>query len=78
VILINMMLGAISIFCLSFLKIPTRVWNVTIQRRFLWGGVAGERKFLGLSGHTCIEPNFSNSRVKVLVSNFQVVGNLFG
>lgn len=46
IVLLNSVLNSISIFYLSFLKIPAKVWRriVRIQREFLWGGVEGGRK----------------------------------
>ncbi|MCH89771.1 LINE-1 reverse transcriptase like, partial [Trifolium medium] len=46
VVLINSVLAAIPIFYLSFLKIPTKVIKaiVSIQRKFMWGGVLGDKE----------------------------------
>lgn len=46
------LLNSIPIFYLSFLKMPVNVNKKVegIQRRFLWGGVGIERRFVGLSG----------------------------
>jgi hypothetical protein len=44
--MINVVLSAISVFYLSFIKMPTKVWKevVKIQRSFLWGGLAKRNK----------------------------------
>jgi hypothetical protein len=46
IVLINLVLNAIPIFHLSFLKLPNKVKRkiVRIQREFLWGGVKGGKK----------------------------------
>ncbi|GAU18134.1 hypothetical protein TSUD_248350 [Trifolium subterraneum] len=46
VVLLNSVLAAIPIFYLSLFKMPVGVWKkiVNLQRRFLWGGVAGSSK----------------------------------
>lgn len=46
IVLLNSVLNAISIFYLSFMRLPVKVWRrlVRIQREFLWGGVGGGRK----------------------------------
>jgi hypothetical protein len=46
IVLINVVLNAMPIFYLSFLKIPVSVRKkvVRIQREFLWGGVKGGKK----------------------------------
>jgi hypothetical protein len=45
-VLINLVLNAIPIFFLSFMKMPTSVWKkvIKIQRQFLWGDVRGGNK----------------------------------
>jgi hypothetical protein len=46
IVMINVVLSAISVFYLSFIKMPTKVWKevVKIQRSFLWGGLAKRNK----------------------------------
>jgi hypothetical protein len=46
VVLLNSVLSAIPIFYLSLFKMPVGVWKklVRMQRRFLWGGAAGNSK----------------------------------
>jgi hypothetical protein len=51
VVLLNSVLSAIPIFYLSLFKMPVGVWKklVRMQRRFLWGGVAGNSKISWVS-----------------------------
>ncbi|GAU33007.1 hypothetical protein TSUD_358740 [Trifolium subterraneum] len=46
VVLLNAVLNAISIFFLSYWKMPVKVWRelVKIQRKFLWGGLSNHAK----------------------------------
>jgi hypothetical protein len=52
IVLLNSVLNSIPVFYLSFLKMSVQVWRriVRLQREFLWGGVGGGRKLVGLSG----------------------------
>jgi hypothetical protein len=45
-VLLRVILSAIPIFYLSFMKMPVKVWKevVKIQRKFLWGGVRSGSK----------------------------------
>jgi hypothetical protein len=46
IVMLNVVLSAIPIFYLSFLKMPIKVWKevVKIQRKFLWGGLSRKNK----------------------------------
>ncbi|MCI10071.1 RNA-directed DNA polymerase (Reverse transcriptase), partial [Trifolium medium] len=46
IVMINVVLNAIPLFYLSFLKMPAKVWKkvVRIQREFLWGRGRGGKK----------------------------------
>jgi hypothetical protein len=52
IVLLNSVLNSVPIFYLSFLKMPVKVIKKVeaIQRNFLWGGVGGGRRFVGLVG----------------------------
>jgi hypothetical protein len=46
IVLINAVLNSLPVFFLSYLKLPVKVWRevTSIQRNFLWGGLADKKK----------------------------------
>jgi hypothetical protein len=57
-VLLNSILSAISIFYLSFMKMPVKVWKevVKIQRKFLWGGVRSGSKMCWVKWEVVSKP----------------------
>jgi hypothetical protein len=58
IVLLNAVLNAISVFYLSYLKIPVQVWKKIrrIQREFLWGGRMGRKKICWIKWDTICLP----------------------
>ncbi|KAK2356246.1 hypothetical protein QL285_093594 [Trifolium repens] len=58
IVLLNLVLSAIPIFYLSFMKMPVKVLKevVKIQREFLWGGLEKKRKINWVCWDTVTKP----------------------
>jgi hypothetical protein len=58
IVLLNLVLNAIPIFYLSFMKLPVVVLKeiIRIEREFLWGGVLGGRKSSWVSWKEVCKP----------------------
>ncbi|GAU50741.1 hypothetical protein TSUD_99110 [Trifolium subterraneum] len=58
VVLLNSIINPISIFYLSFMKMPIKIWNliVKMQRQFLWGTTIKEQKIPWVSWTNVCKP----------------------
>lgn len=66
-ILLNSVVNVIPIIYLSILKMFVKVWKkiVKFQRKFMWGGVRGGIRSLGLGGLMFVSPRSSRALVFV-------------
>ncbi|KAK2397838.1 hypothetical protein QL285_059374 [Trifolium repens] len=58
IVLINAVLNSLPIFFLSFMKMPVKVWRevVSIQRKFLWGGLSTKNKMCWVNWSDVCKP----------------------